>query len=150
MRATRGIRQSLRAPLLFAAAAGLALSASGCIIDSSSGGCSPDLTIPWRIVSNLDGSVLTCAQANADTVTAWIDGGGLGSALTPFSQVCAAGSSQGQIVALLPTSGTYDVSVELTLGGANGTLLSETGVVPFPVDCSGLSSTPRVDLLVNF
>src|SRR5262245_40539331 len=120
MRATRGIRQSLRAPVLFAAAAGLALSASGCIIDSSSGGCSPDLTIPWRIISNLDGAEISCAEATADTVTAWIDGGGIGATPAPFSQVCGAINSQGSIVALLPTSGSYGVSVELTSGGVNG------------------------------
>jgi hypothetical protein len=149
MKATRGTRKSPRASLLFVAAAGVALSASGCIIDGSSS-CSPDLTIPWRIVSNIDGAVLTCAQANADTVTAWIDGGALGANLTPFSQVCATNSTQGSIIAALPATGTYDVSVELTSGGPNGTVLSETGVVPFGVDCSGLSATPRVDLLVNF
>ncbi len=146
MRATHRIHRSLRAPLLFAAAAGLALSASGCIIDN--GGCSPDLTIPWRIVSNLDGRVLTCAQATADTVTAFIDGPGV--ALTAFSQVCGASSSQGTIIAQLPMIGDYNVSVSLTSGGPSGASLSETGVVPFPVDCSGLSSTDPVDLLVNF
>jgi hypothetical protein len=126
------------------------LSASGCIIDGSSS-CSPDLTVPWRIVSALDNAILTCNEAGgADTVTAWIDGGALGANTTPFSQVCAANSTQGSIIALLPATGTYDVSVELRSGGLNGTLLSETGVVPFAVDCSGLSSTPRVDLAVNF
>ena len=148
MRATRGIRQSLRVPLLFAAASGLALSVSGCIIDSSSG-CSPDLTIPWRIVSALDGAVLTCSEATADTVSALINGGGLPT-LTAFNQGCPAGSSQGSIVAALPTTGTYNVSVDLLSGGVNGNSLSSTGVVPFGVDCSGLSSTPQVDLLVNF
>src|ERR1043165_8135085 len=121
MKASGGNRSSLRAPMLLAAAAGLALSvsASGCIIDGSSSssrdtdgdgfrdsvdlcpsqpedfngvqdgdgcpdGCLPDLTISWRIVSNLDQQVLSCAEAgNADTVTAWIDGGGL-TTLTAF------------------------------------------------------------------
>ena len=39
-------------PMLLAAAAGIALSASGCIIDSSNDGCPPDLTISWLLTSN--------------------------------------------------------------------------------------------------
>jgi hypothetical protein len=111
-------------------------------------GCSPDLTISWRIISNLDGAVLTCAEAGgADTLTAWIDGGPLGTTLTPFDSTCPANSTQGSFVALLPASGTYNVSLELLKGA---TLLSETPVLVQPVDCSGLSATPRADLLVNF
>jgi hypothetical protein len=169
--------------MLLAAAAGLALSASGCIIDGSSSSrdtdgdgirdsidlcpaqpedfngvqdgdgcpdgvvCLPDLTVSWRIVSNLDGQVITCAEAgNADTVTAWIDGGGL-TALTAFDTPCPANASTGQFIAELPSSGTYNVSLELTHGA---TLLSETPVLVQPVDCSGLSATPRADMLVNF
>ena len=45
MKSHGGTRRSLRAHMLLAAAAGIALSASGCIIDSSNDGCSPDLTI---------------------------------------------------------------------------------------------------------
>jgi hypothetical protein len=47
-------------------------------------------------------------------------------------------------------TGTYNVSLELHSGGPNGTLLSETPILVQPVDCSGLSATPRADLLVNF
>src|SRR5947199_2460652 len=97
MKATRGNRWSVRAPLLLAAVFGVAVSASGCVVDASSpvfdtdgdgipdvddacptlpedydgfqdsdgcpdGGnvCLPDLTIFWRIVSNIDNQVLTC------------------------------------------------------------------------------------------
>jgi hypothetical protein len=137
--------------MLLAAFAGLALSASGCIIDGSSNnntGCTPDLTISWRILSNIDGALLTCAEAgNADTVTAWIDGAGLGTALTAFDAPCLAGASSGSFVALLPSTGNYNVSLELTSGA---TLLSETPILVQPVNCSGLSATPRADLLVNF
>ena len=112
------------------------------------GGCSPDLTISWRLMSNIDGAVLTCAEAgNADTVTAWIDGGGLGANLTAFDTPCPVSATTGSFVALLPTSGTYNVSLELTRGT---TLLSETAVLVQAVDCSGLSATPRADLFVNF
>jgi len=138
------------ASMLFAAVAGLAVSASGCIIDgSSNNGCSPDLTVSWRIVSNLDNQVITCAEAGgADTVTAMIDGNGL--ALTPFDAVCPGNQSQGSFIVPLDLTGTYNVSLELHSGGGNGTLLSETPVLVQGVDCSGLSATPRADLLVNF
>ena len=151
MKATRGTRRSLRAPVLFVAVAGLVLSVSvsGCIIESSDNTvCTPDLTIPWSIRSNLDGAILTCAEAgNADTVTAWIDGGGL-AALTAFTSVCPASSTQGSILALLPTSGSYNISVELSFGTL---LLSETPVlVGQPVNCSGNSRTETAEFLVNF
>ncbi len=120
--------------------------ADGCP-DTPPTGCVPDLTISWRILSNLNGGPLTCSQAGgADTVTAWIDGGGL-VGLTAFDSNCTANASQGAFVAELPSSGTYNVSLELTAGA---TLLSETSVLVQGVDCSGTSATPRADLLVNF
>ena len=112
------------------------------------GGCTPDLTIAWLLTSNIDGAALTCAEAgNADKVTAWIDGGGLGTNLTAFESACPANVDSGSFVALLPTSGTYNVSLELTRGT---TLLSETPVLVQAVDCSGLSATPPAELFVNF
>jgi len=149
MKANGGTRRSLRAPMLLAAAAGIALSASGCIIDSSSNnGCSPDLTVSWFLTSNIDGFPITCAEAGgADTVTAWIDGGGLGANLTAYPSPCPGSSDSGSFIALLPTTGTYDITVELT---AAGTLLSETPILTRVVDCSGLTSTPPAELLVNF
>jgi hypothetical protein len=110
--------------------------------------CSPDLTIPWRIVSNLNGAVLTCLQAgNASGVIAQIDGGGL-TVLTDFPGGCPTSGTTGTLVAQVPAPGSYNASLRLL--GAGGTLLSETGVLVQPVDCSGLSATPRADLLVNF
>jgi hypothetical protein len=119
------------------------------VMDLAVGGtCSPDLTISWRILSNIDGAVLTCAEAGgANTLTAWIDGGALGTTLTPFDAPCPPSATQGSFVALLPATGTYNVSLELSAGA---TLLSETPVLVQPVDCSGTSATPRADLLVNF
>ena len=91
---------------------------------------------------------MTCAEAgNADTVTAWIDGGGLGTAMTPFDSPCPSSSTQGSFVALLPTTGTYNVWLELVSGV---TVLSQTNTLVQAVDCSGLSATPRADLFVNF
>lgn len=115
--------------------------------DGCPDGCIPDLSISWRIISNLDNLVVSCAEAgNADTVTAWIDGTGL-STLTAFDVPCPASASSGSFVAELPSSGTYNVSLELTAGT---TLISETPILVQPVDCSGLSATPRADMFVNF
>jgi hypothetical protein len=151
MKANGGTRKSLRAPVLLAAAAGIALSASGCIIDSSSnGGCSPDLTISWRILGDLTNppTAITCAEAGgADTVIAVIDGGGLPGPLpTEFTSPCPSNSISGSFVAELPTTGVYNISVELW----SATILSETPLLTKTVDCSGLSATPIADLHVNF
>ena len=185
MKATRGNGWSLRAPALLAAAFGLALSASGCIIEASTphpdtdgdgipdiddacitlpedyngfqdkdgcpdGGsvCLPDLTIYWRLVSNIDQTALTCAQAGgADTITAQIDGGAYGSALHSFPTACPSSATSGSFKVELPASGSYTVSLELTAGA---TLLSETNELVQPVDCTGTTVTPEAPLYVNF
>src|SRR5262252_3365980 len=123
MKATRRNR-SLHVPLLVAAMAGLALSASGCVIDASTGtacgptpaGCYPDLSIYWEVRSNLTAGnpPIACdAAGGADTVVALIDGGCLGSSLVEFDGACPAGTSSGYFVAALPNQGTYNVSLEL-------------------------------------
>lgn len=186
MKATRGNRWSLRAPALLAAVSGLALSASGCIIDASNprvydtdgdgisddydlcptvpenyngyqdtdgcpddgNVCLPDLTIYWRLVSNIDQTALTCAEAGgADTITAQIDGGSYGSNLHSFPTACPSSAKSGSFKVELPASGTYNVSLELTSGA---TLLSETNLLVQPVDCTGTTATPEAPLYVNF
>jgi len=110
--------------------------------------CLPDLTIFWRIISNIDQQILTCRQGgNADTVTAQIDGGSYGSVLHSFPAPCPATATNGSFKVELPASGTYNVSLELTAGA---TLLSETPVLVQPVDCSGATATQMADLFVNF
>ena len=67
--------------------------------------CVPDLNVFWEIRSALSAGapLRTCSQAgNADTVTAWIDGGGLGSVLTAFDVPCPASASSGSFIAQLP------------------------------------------------
>lgn len=150
MKATRRNRWSLRAPVLLAAVAGLALSASGCIIDGSTGPdiCLPDLTIRWQIVSMIDGQILTCAEAGgADTITAEIDGGAYGSALQYFPTACPSSATSGSFKVELPTADSYNVSLNLTAGADSR---STTNVLFQPVDCSGLTTTPEAPLYVNF
>lgn len=160
MKAPRRNR-SLHVPVLVAAMAGLALSASGCVIDASTPtscgstpvGCYPDLTIFWEVRSNLTAQqpLITCdAAGGANTVVALIDGGCLGSTLVEFDGPCPVGASSGSFIAALPNPGTYNVSLELHSGGPGGPRLSSTDVVPFGVDCTGGSVTPTAPMLVNF
>ena len=80
-------------------------------------------------------------------MVARIDGGGLGTNLTDYPSVCPANSDSGSFVALLTTTGTYDITVELRSGAS---VLSATPILTKVVDCSGLSSTPPAELFVNF
>jgi hypothetical protein len=151
MKASRGNR-SLRAPILFAAFAGLAVSASGCIIDGSSSPpptCLPDLTVRWQIRSTTAGNPFrTCAQAGgADLVTAWINGPSF--PLQAFDAPCPANSSAGSFLVELPFTATYEVSLELTSPSFVDPL-SETQILVQPVDCSGATVTPVADMLVDF
>jgi hypothetical protein len=152
--------RSLRAPVLLAAAmVGLAVSASGCVIDGSSGntcgnpaGCYPDLTIFWQIRSDITAGkpLITCdAAGGADTVVALIDNGCLGTQLTEFDGPCPVGAVSGSFVAQLPAPSTYDVSLELHSGGPTGPKLSETSILVQPVGCSG-AATPTADMFVNY
>ena len=110
-------------------------------------GCTPDLTISWQITSSLDGSTLTCAQAgNSNTVNARISGGGLAGP-TDFPGPCPANADNGSFVALLPSDGTYSVTLQLLSGS---TLISQTNALAQSVDCSGQSATPVADLNAAF
>ena len=139
MKATQGNRRSLRVPMFFAAVAGIALSASGCLIESSSPPpCSPDLFVNWRIIESGSNAVLTCDEVPATTVRVNVSG-----QTTDFA--CPAGVSGGQIPYYLDVTGTYTVMVTLLDGG---TVLSQTPNNAIDVDCSGLTSTPLIDLVV--
>jgi hypothetical protein len=141
MKTTRGIIRSLRAPMLLAATVlGLAFSASGCLIESSSPGptCSPDLYVNWRIVESGTGNILTCADVPATTIRVNVSG-----QVTDVG--CSANASMGSIPIYLDVTGTYTVMVQLLNGG---TILSETGSNAIDVDCSGLTDTPVIDLEV--
>src|SRR5262249_51183007 len=105
--------------------------------------CAPDLTIPWRIVSNIDGSVLTCLEAGNAGPIALISGGEL-APQTHFPGGCPTSGTTGTLVAELPSPGSYTILLELL--GPGGAVLSQTGSLVQPVDCSGLSTTPQADL----
>jgi len=115
---------------------------------AASAGCTPDLTISWDIVRAADGvTSLTCDQAgHSDTVNAHISGGGL-ALPTDFSGTCAPNATTGSFVALLPSSGTYSVTLQLFAGGQ---VISQTDPLTQVVDCSGQSATPFADLNANF
>ena len=126
---------------------GLAVSASGCFVDNSSGPasvCYPDLYVNWQVVDNTD-TPLTCASVGATSVTGQVGG------FTDTEPCPAAASSGPQLVFLLNQVGTYSVNVQLR--DANGAILSETGVnMAAPsiyVDCSGNTQSQPLLLSIN-
>jgi len=172
MTSVRGIFRSVGIPALLLA--GVAFSASGCIIDGSSSPppdsdgdgvsdahdacptlaedyigavdgcpettpCSPDLYVNWRIVESGTNAVLTCDQVPADTIRINISGQS-----TTFP--CPAGVSQGQVPFYLDRTDTYTVATTLLNGN---TVLSQMQPASIFVDCSGLTQTPLIDMVVN-
>jgi hypothetical protein len=142
MKAAQGNRWSLRAPLYLVALAGVAFSVSGCIIDGSTSPpptCTPDLYVNWRIVESGSNAVLTCDVVPATTLRVNVSGQS-----TDFP--CPAGVSQGQIPYYLDVTDTYTVALTLLDGS---TVLSRMDPAPIFVDCSGLTQTPLIDMVVN-
>lgn len=98
-------------PLLFVAAAGIALSLSGCVVDTTpnggyGGGCQSDLFVDWQIQNAAGGSV-TCDAINPAQVVIDIDG-------VKYPQPCPAGYSYGnQTILLQEDYATYNVTVNL-------------------------------------
>jgi hypothetical protein len=142
---------------LLAVAAGLAVSASGCIVDDGNpgpyggGACYPDLYVNWQVVqtaNNVD-TPITCATAGAATLTGQVD-------VFTDTVTCPAGSSGssagGQPLYFpLNQVGTYAVNVQLR--DASGNILSQTGVNGSPpsiyVDCSGNTQSPTLVLSIS-
>jgi len=121
-----------RIPALLAVALGLALSASGCIIDDTGGpgpGCFPDLTLSYVVLDNATGNAISCAAAGADTVRVTANGQAL-------DYVCDAGASPRTLVVQFDQAGYVDVYVELY---GNGKLLSHVNgpMTGLYVGCSG-------------
>jgi hypothetical protein len=130
-----------------AVAAGLAVSASGCIIDNTGPGpasCLPDLYVNWQVVDKTDAPV-TCGTAGAASVAGQVGG-------FTDSVACPTASATGlQLYFPLDQVGTYNVNVQLL--DAGGGILSQTGVTMPPpsiyVDCSGATQTPTLFLSIN-
>jgi hypothetical protein len=119
--------------LLLAAVAGLAVSASGCLMNDGVNHCQPFLTVPWAIVDNTTNAPLTCAQAGATSVEIDVNG-------VPYTQTCLPNETQDQIDILLNGSGQYTVDAFLLNGN---TSLSEAHPPSFGVGCVD-TQTPTV------
>jgi hypothetical protein len=147
MRTTRG---NGRLALLAAVAllGGLAVGASGCIVDNTSAGsCYPDLYVNWQVTQVVNGAdqPITCATAGAATVAGQVGG------LTD-QVACPAGASSGAPLYFpLDQTGNYSVNVQLL--DVSGNPISQTGVnMPPPsiyVDCSGNTQSPLLSLSIN-
>lgn len=138
---TPAVRPALL-PGLLAVALGLALSASGCIIDDSGGpgpGCFPDLTLSYLISDNATGAQISCATAGADTVRVTVNG-------TPIDYGCTTGPGQQPVTIQLDQPGTVDVYVELYGGGQ---LLSSVPTMTVQVGCGGYQIGAPAELPVN-
>ena len=120
---------------LLAGVAGVALSASGCKVSSTTTACIPDLTVRWRIVGSGSVASPTCAEVGATTIRVSIGG-----EVTDFP--CPSAQSTGSIPFYLDAAGAYAVSVSLLDGN---TLLAQRSTSAV-VDCSGLSQTSVIDL----
>ena len=107
---TNCLRAFVLGPVLFALAVGLALTASGCVVDSGPGygygGCQPDVFVDWQI-QNPAGGQVTCDAAGAATVVIDIDG-------ADYPQTCPDGYSYGsQDILLQQANASYNITVNL-------------------------------------
>jgi hypothetical protein len=134
-------RLPLAPALLLAAVAGLAISASGCVIDDGVNHCQPFLTVPWQIVvvdSNGNDVPTTCSAAGATSVEIDVNG-------IPYTQTCPPAATGGSIDILLGGSGSYTVDAFLLEGN---TTRSEAHPPSFGVGCID-TQTPTVVFPVN-
>jgi len=173
MTSVRGIFRSVGIPALLLA--GVAFSASGCILDGSSSPPPPDSdgdgvsdahdacpTLAEDYIGAVDG----CPETNPcspDLYVNWrIIESGTNAVLTcdqvPATTIhinvsgtatdvpCPAGVSQGQVPFYLDVTGTYTVMTTLLNGN---TVLSQMQPASIAVDCSGQTQTPLIDMVVN-
>ncbi len=126
-------RLRLAPSLLLAAVAGLAVAASGCVIDNGTNHCQPFLTVPWSIVDNSTNAPISCSTAGATSVEIDVNG-------VPYTQSCIQNETGDQIDILLDGSGQYTVDAFLLNGN---TTLSEAHPPSFGVGCVD-TQTPTV------
>jgi hypothetical protein len=141
---TKSFRTLALGPLLFAAVAGIALTLSGCVIDTSPNdgygyGCQSDLFVDWQI-QNPAGGAVTCAAAGAATVVINIDG-------VNYPQTCAPNKSFGsQDIILQQNYASYNVTVNLEDASGNALAVPQTTAID--VTYCGSYLTPGPALLV--
>ncbi len=130
MKTTNRIRPLVLGPVLFAAAVGLALTFSGCVVDPGrdyGAGCQSDLWVDWQI-QNSAGGFVTCDAAGGATVVTTIDG-------VPYPQICPAGFSYGQQdIPLQSNYASYNVTVNLE--DSSGTSLAQQSTTVSVTYCS--------------
>ena len=113
-------------PVLFAVAVGLAVTASGCVVDGGPGygygGCQPDVFVDWQI-QNPAGGAVTCDAVGAKTVVIDIDG-------ADFPQTCPDGFSYGsQDILLQQVNASYKITVNLEDGDGLALAVPQTTTV---------------------
>jgi hypothetical protein len=120
MKTTHRLRPFVLGPVLLAAAVGLALTSSGCVVDGSD--CQSDLFVDWQI-QNSTGGPVTCDAAGAATVLITIDG-------APYPQMCVPGYSYGsQYIPLQSNHASYNVTVNLYDANGNALVPQQTSTV---------------------
>jgi hypothetical protein len=147
MKTIHRIRPFALGSVLLAAAVGLALTATGCVVDPGPGygsGCQSDLYVDWQI-QNETGGLVTCDAAGAATVViSFKDAYGNN---TDYPQKCEAGSVQGsQDILLQSNYATYNVTV--TLEDPNGAALAVPQTTTVNVTYCGSYETPGPAILV--
>jgi hypothetical protein len=121
---TKSFRTLALGPLLFAAVAGIALTLSGCVVDTGPNdgygyGCQSDLFVDWQI-QNPAGGAVTCAAAGAATVVINIDG-------VSYPQNCMPDTSFGnQDIVLQQNYASYNVTVNLEDASGNALAVPQT------------------------
>ena len=142
---TKSFRTLALGPLLFAAVAGIALTLSGCVVDTSPNdgygyGCQSDLVVDWQI-QNVGGRLghLRRHQPRRQVVID-IDG-------AKYPQICPAGHSFGsQDIVLQQNYASYNVTVNLE--DMNGNALAVPQTTSVDVEACGTYYTPGPALLI--
>ena len=141
---TKSFRTLALGPLLFAAVAAMALTLSGCVVDTSANdgygyGCQSDLLVDWQI-QNVAGGSVTCDAINPAQVVIDID-------RVKYPQICPAGYSYGsQDIVLQQNYASYDVTVNLD--DMNGNALAVPQTTTVTVGACGTYYTPGPALLI--
>jgi hypothetical protein len=141
---TKSFRTLALGPLLFAAVVGIALTLSGCVVDTSPNGgygygCQSDLYVDWQI-QNVAGGSVTCDAINPAQVVIDIDG-------AKYPQTCPAGYSYGnQDIVLASNYASYNVTVNLN--DMNGNPLAVPQTTTIQVTSCGSYATPGPAILI--